>query len=141
MDKEIKGIISRLGVKIVEVPTLDAGGKYIAAINTIVLDSRLSKKKRLLTLLHELGHASRHAGNYILYNQTFVLHSKMENEAEEFMIKKMIEAKFSDPNFEPSTFNVSNFLDSYDIDYRYETIVKEFMTKYLTTDSKIPIFF
>lgn len=141
IDNEVNEIINELGVTVIETPELDSDAKYIAVMDTIVLDSRLSERIKLLRLLHELGHAAKHKNNYLLYKKSFALHSKMENEAEEFMIEKMLEAKLNDPDFEPSSFNYINFLESYDIETRYEPVVKEFMMKYLVGFSTDNIFF
>lgn len=141
MDRELNEIIETLGVDIIDVPELDADGKYIAAMNTIVLDGRLSERMRTIRLLHELGHACLHKNNYVLYKKTFALHSKMENEAEEYMIEKMLKARFNDPEFEPTSFNYMNFIESYEIETKYEPIVKEFMTRYLVGANANNIFF
>lgn len=141
IDNELNEIIDELDVTIIETPELDSDAKYIAVMNTIVLDSRLSERIKLLRLLHELGHAAKHKNNYMLYKRTYALHSKMENEAEEFMIEKMLEAKLNEPDFDPSSFNYINFLESYEIETRYEPVVKEFMTKYLVGFNTDNIFF
>lgn len=141
LDNEVNDIIKELGVDVIETPELDSDAKYIALMNTIVLDKRLSDKVKILRLLHELGHAAQHKNNYVLYKKTFALHSKMENEAEEFMIEKMLEATMKNPDFEPSSFNYLNFLESYEIEVRYEPVVKDFMTKYLVGSNASKIFF
>ena len=141
LDNEVNDIIKELGVDVIETPELDSDAKYIALMNTIVLDKRLSDKVKILRLLHELGHAAQHKNNYVLYKKTFALHSKMENEAEEFMIEKMLEATMKNPDFEPSSFNYLNFLESYEIEVRYEPVVKDFMTKYIVGSNASKIFF
>lgn len=141
LDNEVNEIIAELGVTITETPRLDSDAKYIAIMNTIVIDARLSDHVRLLKLLHELGHAAKHKNNYVLYKRTFALHSKMENEAEEFMIEKMLEVTLGNPEFDPGSFNYLNFLESYEIELRYEPFVKQFMTKYLVGANSSNIFF
>lgn len=141
MDSQIEMMLNELGVKVEEREHLDADGHYVACMNTIVIKANLSKYRRQRTLLHELGHASKHHDNYYLYNLAFSLHSKMENEAEEYMIKKMLEVRFNDPDFEPSSFNYMNFIESYEIEAKYAVIVKEFMTHYLVGESASDIFF
>ncbi|MFS1058706.1 ImmA/IrrE family metallo-endopeptidase [Enterococcus casseliflavus] len=141
MDAKINDIISQLNVSVVHKEKMDADGHYIAAINTIVLDSSLSERKEKVTLLHELGHAAKHMRNYELYNLTFSLRSKMEQEAEEFMIEQMIETRLYDPDFSPEAFNSINFLESYDLDFKYETIVKQFMAQHIDDEQKGYLFF
>ncbi|MHC5226926.1 ImmA/IrrE family metallo-endopeptidase [Enterococcus sp. LJL99] len=132
MDKRIQQIIDSLGVNVVYNSELEKTAYYIPSIDTILVNSSKPTKEQQKSLLHELGHVCKQKNDYVLYNQTFALHSKMENEAEEYMIQKMIEVRFTDPDFELSTFNVCNFLDSYEIDYSYENVVKSFMTNYLS---------
>ncbi|MCO5478510.1 ImmA/IrrE family metallo-endopeptidase [Enterococcus gallinarum] len=141
LDSEVNEIIDELGVTIKETPRLDSDAKYIAIMNTIVLDARLSDRVKLLRLLHELGHVAKHKNNYVLYKRTFALHSKMENEAEEFMIEKMLEVTINNPEFDPDSFNYVNFLESYEIELRYEPFVKQFMAKYLVGANSDSIFF
>lgn len=141
MDAKINDIISQLNVSVVQKEKMDADGHYIAAINTIVLDSSLSERKEKVTLLHELGHAAKHMRNYELYNLTFSLRSKMEQEAEEFMIEQMIETRLYDPDFSPEAFNSINFLESYDLDFKYKPIVKNFMAQHIDDEQKGYLFF
>lgn len=133
MDKRIQQIIDSLEVNIIYNADLEKTAYYISKIDTILVNSSKPIMEQQKSLLHELGHACKQKNDDVLYNQTFALHSKMENEAEEYMIQKMIEVRFTDPDFEVSTFNVCNFLDSYEIDYCYADLVKGFMTKYLST--------
>lgn len=141
LDNEVKEIIVELGVTIIEAPKLDADARYIPITNTIVIDARLPERVKLLRLLHELGHVAKHKNNYVLYRKSFALHSKMENEAEEFMIEKMLEVTLNNPEFDPGSFNYVNFLESYEIELRYEPFVKQFMTKYLVGSNSDYIFF
>ena len=141
LESEIDEIINELGVKVIDVPEFDADGCYIAALDTIVLDGRLSPYQRLSSLLHELGHACKHHDDYHMYNAAYSLHSKMEKDAEEFMIEKMIEVRTEDPDFNLVTFNSINFLESYDLDMKYEPVVKEFMTNYFVSRNMNTIFF
>lgn len=41
-------------------------------------------------MLHELGHAYEEKNNYELYQRTYVIRSKMENKANEYMIDSVI---------------------------------------------------
>lgn len=141
MDAKINDIISQLNVSVVYLDKMDADGHYIAAINTIVLSSTLTERKENTTLLHELGHAAKHMKNYELYNLTFSLRSKMEQEAEEFMIKQMVETRLYDPDFSPETFNSINFLESYGLDFKYEPIIKQFMARHVSDEQLGYLFF
>ena len=130
MKRKINEIIDQLGVNIEEHAGLDADGHYIAMINTIVLDAQLAGLKRTLVLLHELGHACLHHNNHELYNLTASMHCKMETEADLFMINRIMERRFNDSDFDPDSFNYMNFLESYELNPNYESVVKELVKSY-----------
>lgn len=141
MDSLIKKIVEMLQVTVQYTTEIKKDAYCFPNLNLIIINSCNSEREQQKNLLHELGHLAKQRNNYQLYNLTFALHSKMENEAEEFMIEKMLEVKLNDPDFEPSSFNYINFLESYDIETRYEPVVKDFMTKYLVGFSADNIFF
>lgn len=127
----INRLIKDLDVTIIEVPQLDSGGKYIAWMNTIVLDSRLIEHDKQRTLLHELGHAAKHQKNYELYNCAYSLHSKMENEANEFMLDNLVKSYIRTVDLDGNYLNYMKFIEDNEIDTRYEPIVKKLFTKYI----------
>lgn len=141
LDSLIKKIVEILQVTVRYTTEIKKDAYCFPNLNLIIINSCNSEREQQKNLLHELGHLAKQRNNYQLYNLTFALHSKMENEAEEFMIEKMLEVKLNDPDFEPSSFNYINFLESYDIETRYEPVVKDFMTKYLVGFSADNIFF
>lgn len=131
LDREISKLIKELGVDIIYVPELDSDGKYIAAINTIVIDYRLSERDKRRVLLHELGHAAKHQNNYELYNCAYSLHSKMENEANEFMLDSLVQSYIRTVDLDGKYLNYMKFIEDNEIDTRYEFVVKELFTKYI----------
>lgn len=131
LDREISKLIKELGVDIIYVPELDSDGKYIAAINTIVIDDRLNDRHRQIKLLHELGHAAKHQNNYELYNCAYSLHSKMENEANEFMLDSLVQSYIRTVDLDGKYLNYMKFIEDNEIDTRYEFVVKELFTKYI----------
>lgn len=131
LDREISKLIKELGVDIIYVPELDSDGKYIAAINTIVIDDRLSERDKRRVLLHELGHAAKHQNNYELYNCAYSLHSKMENEANEFMLDSLVQSYIRTVDLDGKYLNYMKFIEDNEIDTRYEFVVKELFTKYI----------
>ena len=111
MDSQIEMIINELGVKVEERENLDADGHFVACMNTIVIKANLSNYRRQRTLLHELGHASKHHDNYFLYNLAFSLHSKMEYEADRFMIEKLLDRYIAKSELEPHNINYMKFIE------------------------------
>lgn len=125
MDKRIKEIIEELKVTIIYDSNIDDNGHYIAAYNLVVLCSTLNEYEMTKTLLHELGHAAKHQQNESLYCATFVMHSKMENEAEEFMIKHLVRQYMELPEANPSAVNYMDFIEKNAINMSLAPIVRE----------------
>lgn len=130
MDKSIKDIVEELQVEIVYNPLLDDAGHYVPEYNLILINSNLDEFFMTKTLLHELGHAAQHQGNQSLYNATFVMHSKMENEAEEFMVKHLVRQYMDLIDADPSAVNYMNFIESNELDVSMEELVKEAFLEY-----------
>ncbi|EIA7728999.1 ImmA/IrrE family metallo-endopeptidase [Enterococcus faecalis] len=122
--KQIEMIVKELGVIILEKEDLDADGHYIASINTIVLKGSLDEWNKRKILLHELGHASKHQHNYQLYNLAFSLHSKMEHEADVFMIDNLLDDYMSKTGLTVEQVNYMRFIEDADIDARYEECIR-----------------
>lgn len=119
MSIRLKNIIEELKVKIVYDDCLESDGHYIAVINTIVINDNLSEYDKRKVLLHELGHAAMHQDNYRLYKLTFALHSKMENEADNYMIDSFIEEN-------DNQFNYSMIMEEFSIGIGYDTRYQRF---------------
>jgi len=86
----IQQLVHDLSVDVVYNSNLDAGAHYFSAMNTIVVNSSLPIFDQKKNLLHELGHVAKHKDEVELYNTAFSLHSKMEYEANQFMINSLI---------------------------------------------------
>ncbi len=127
MESQTNMIINELSVSIIEKEFLDANGHYIAEINAIVVKSSLSNWDKEKTILHELGHACKHHKDYYLYNLAFSLHSKMEYEADCYMIEKLLDGYLVNTNMELSEVNYMKFIEDTDINPYYEPIVKNML--------------
>lgn len=130
MDRRIKEIVKELGVKIKYDPNLDADGHYIAGMNTIVINSSYSEFDMTKTLLHELGHAAQHQRNTDLYTASFVLHSKMECEAEEFAIRYLVKQFMEIHSFELESFNYEDFVRDNELDESMAPKIREWVLEY-----------
>lgn len=129
----VREIIKELNVNIEKSFYLDGDGHYISNVNTIVLNANLDEHNELIVLLHELGHAAKHQENYLLYNTIFSHHSKMECQADEYMIKHLLELYLDNPEVSPTSINAIAFLEMHDLDLSYERYVKELINKYVST--------
>ncbi|MCO8291297.1 ImmA/IrrE family metallo-endopeptidase [Tetragenococcus halophilus] len=114
MNKRVKEIINELNVAIKYNPNLDKPAHYIPAINTIVLNSSLSEFEMTKALLHELGHASKHRNNYSLYNTTYTYHSKMESEANDYMISEIIQEN-------DGVYNYAQLINKFNVGMGWDT--------------------
>lgn len=133
-NRRIRQMIKKLKVTIIYTAELDKPAHYIAAINAIAIYSGLSEWEELCALLHELGHAAQHQEDYVLYNQIFVLHSKMESQAEKYMIKEILDYYLEDASIYPENINAVNFLVNNDLGLEHESFVKEVLTSYITKE-------
>lgn len=125
MDKSIKDIIDELKVKIKYSPFLDDEAHYISECNLIVVNSNRDEFDMTKSLLHELGHAAKDQGNEALYRATFTMHSKMENDAEEFMIKNLVRQYLALNDTDPKNVNYMNFIENYELDISKGDFVRE----------------
>ena len=130
LDKSIEDIISELNVTIIYKANLEKLGYYVASMNIIVLNSNQTEFELTKTLLHELGHAANHQGNQLLYQATYTMHSKMENEAEEFMAKHLVRQYMEIHDADPKAINYINFIYENQIDVTLAPKVKEWFLEY-----------
>lgn len=133
LDSRIKKIVDTLKVTILYRDGMDKPGHYIAAINTIVLKEDMSDVEEMRVLLHELGHACKHHKNYYLYNLTFTLRSKMESEADQYMIKSLLDRYLSAPDIDVKHFNYMKFIEYNNLDPKYEYVVREMVIDFYRT--------
>lgn len=132
IELKIEKIIKKLGVTVMEKEGLDVDGHYIACMNTVVIKASLSKWEKLKTLLHELGHASKHQNDYEMYNLSFSLHSKMEYEADCFLVKEILDNYMIAADLEPSQVNYMKFIEATEIDSKFEPFIKDLLSTYVS---------
>lgn len=65
-------------------------GFYVPKLKTMFVNQDLSEEKQKQVILHETKHALDHSEYAVLY-QSVVQHTKMESEANNFMIDYLIE--------------------------------------------------
>lgn len=113
MDKKVATLIRKLNVTVIYDEGLEMEGSYLPTLNLIVINDNLDDFRKLKALLHELGHACEHKDNYELYKVTYALKSKMEFEADEFMIDAIIEEH-------EGVYNYSQLIEAFDIGLGYD---------------------
>ncbi len=87
----MKDLVDELKEKGIEVKFMEmhAKGCYIPGIKMIFIDQNLSEEEMKLTLYHELKHGMDHTEFENLYKMQ-VWHSKMEAEANTYMLNRII---------------------------------------------------
>lgn len=133
MCNQIRNLVDALDVEVIYSDEIEDAAHYFSVYNLIIVNSSLSLFDQQKSLLHELGHAAKHKDEMSLYNLAFALHSKMENEAEEFMIENLIKhyAGYTDQD----NANWLKFMEDYEIEPKYEFVVKEMMaSEYLGSE-------
>ncbi|EOC6325915.1 ImmA/IrrE family metallo-endopeptidase, partial [Enterococcus faecium] len=60
-------------------------------------------------------------------NLAFSLHSKMEYEADRFMIEKLLDRYIAKSELEPHNINYMKFIEDNNLSVRFEPLVKELL--------------
>lgn len=129
MDTEILEIMKELDVVVITGP-LENPGYYIPKLNAIFIDQSLNDEEHRVVLLHELGHAAKQRNEYILYQATMTMKSKMEYGANRFMIKYLFDHYILITGDDPHSVNYIEFMRQNDIPACDENIVKDIILNY-----------
>ncbi|MVZ47479.1 ImmA/IrrE family metallo-endopeptidase, partial [Escherichia coli] len=81
----IEDLLKENGID-VEITNIESEGFYLPKLKTIFINQNLDELEQKKVLLHESRHALSHNELISLYSKT-VFHSKMEDEANRFMIE------------------------------------------------------
>ncbi|HHU4025880.1 ImmA/IrrE family metallo-endopeptidase [Enterococcus faecalis] len=123
LDKQIEEIVKILGTTVIY-DEIENNAYYMTRFNLIVVNVKLSEFEQKKALLHELGHACEHQENYHLYKTAYALRSKMEYEADCFMVEKLLDEYLNSTGIAPERINYMKFIEDAKIDARYEDWVK-----------------
>lgn len=108
---KLKKELNDLGIKCVIID-MYSNGTYIKEMKTVFINQNLSEEEMKLVTLHELKHVLDHSEYTALYD-TFVNHSKMENEANNFMVNYIIAEN-------DGQFNYTQLIEEFDIGMGYD---------------------
>lgn len=131
MDRRIKELIDALGATIVYDDNMDKDAYCITMFSIIVVNSNLTEFEQKKAILHELKHIASHKHEVDLYNIAFSLHSKMEYQAECFMVEELLDDYIQKTGLEPSQVNRITFLESCNIDASFENFVHNRLSQYI----------
>lgn len=96
---------------------IEKDGYCLVSDNTIIISTNLDEEKQKAVLYHELKHLD-HKDYIALYKQ-YMFHSKMESEAEDYMISSFIE----ECNYQ---YNYSMMLENFSVGMGYDTKYQRF---------------
>lgn len=114
---ELRSQLKELGVELV-IMEMGKKGYYVAAWRKIFVNQNLPEEEMKRVVVHELKHAIDHEDYLILY-KNFVDHSKMENEANTFMVNYIIDEH-------DGYYNFSQVIDEFGIGMGYDSNYKRF---------------
>lgn len=109
--EELKSKLKELGISL-EVLAMDKQGCYVPKWKRIFVNESLDEPEMKLVALHELKHVIDHSDYLALYD-TFVNHSKMENEAKNFMVNYIIAEN-------DGQYNYMQLIEEFDIGMGYD---------------------
>lgn len=118
----LKKVIEEYGIKIVSV-RMETEGCYIDEEKTIFVNSSLSEEDQRKIIYHEIKHVVDH-NEFIELYKIFYFRTKMEHEADCFMVENLLYDYLREYTIEPSQINIFSFLDHYELDYNCEPTVR-----------------
>lgn len=104
--EEIRTLLKAHGINI-EITDIESYGFYVPSEKTIFVNQNLSEELQKEVILHEACHALNHNELAVLYSKP-VFRSKMENEADMFMINFLIKEN-------DGYFNYSSVLEEFNL--------------------------
>ncbi|QBK08427.1 hypothetical protein FORC83_p046 (plasmid) [Campylobacter jejuni] len=116
-------------IKVVFLDDLNGKGLYIPKERTIILKSELSKEEQILVLLHEIGHLINDENVPGSYNKHYVPRSKMENKANDFMLRELLYSYLLTTGAEPTDINCVAFLECEKLPLSLENDVKRILSE------------
>ncbi|MGG5324217.1 hypothetical protein IGJ62_001852 [Enterococcus pernyi] len=115
----------------IEYLDLKKNGYYDPVLKTLFINSNLNDNELKKTIMHEAGHGFLHDELYPLYKMPNP-QSKMEFEADKFMIKNLLIDYMEHYSLSFDQINYMKFMDYYDIDYFYEDYLKDLLVNIQT---------
>lgn len=115
MLNQLRSQLKELGVNLVVMET-EKNGYYVPKWKTIFVNENLPEEEMKKVIVHEMKHVLDHEDYSALYNN-FVDHSKMENEANTFMVNYIISEQ-------DGYYNFSQMIDEFGIGMGYDSKYK-----------------
>lgn len=109
--KKIKEELKNAGIDL-EIIDMESNGCFIPRAKKIFVNQSLNEEEMKLVIFHEIKHALDHLELYPLYKSPN-FHSKMESEAEIYMIDSAIKESGGE-------YDYTNLLKNFDVKMGYE---------------------
>lgn len=126
MNKTLE-VLKNEGVEVFFLP-LEESGYALLKNKTIVVNENLKEDKQKKVILHELGHFKQ--TDYLTLYQNEIVHSKMEAEANEFMVESLVKEYIEENNLEKDQLNPVKLLEWTGLDAKYQEYVEQFLYAY-----------
>jgi hypothetical protein len=120
--RRIMDLLKVAGIEIIYMH-IKKNGYYDPILKILFINVNLSDMETKKTIMHEAGHGVLHDELYPLYKMT-VPHSKMESEADKFMIDNLLLEYMNLYSLSPEEVDYMKFMDHYEIDYTYESYLR-----------------
>lgn len=127
--RRFKAVLQKYGIQL-KLLNLDSEGYYDSTLKIMFVNEKLSEFEMKKAIYHELGHGVLHDELTALYKMP-VPRSKMEHEADFFMIEALLKDYLSVNTIPPEEINPVQFIESNGLDPKYEFTVKEILQEYV----------
>ncbi|MEQ7298044.1 ImmA/IrrE family metallo-endopeptidase [Enterococcus avium] len=126
--REVRALLEKYGI-ILKILDLDSPGFYISEIRTMFVSSYLNDFDAIKVILHEAGHGVLHDDLQEIYKIS-KFHSKMEYEADYFMMVELVKIYIYLADIDINQFNYMQFMEQSELDLRYQDQVKQIAYEY-----------
>lgn len=126
--KEVEALLEKYGITL-EFIDLEIPGCYISDIKTMFVSEALNNFETIKVILHEAGHGVLHDDLEEIYKMNG-FHSKMEYQADCFMITELVRIYISLIDIDIQEFNYIQFIEQNELDFAYEDLIKQVASDY-----------
>lgn len=98
--------LTEMGIRL-EIISMEAPGCYVPKWKMFFINEKLNEEEMKLVILHEMKHAIDHSDYVVLYKKPVPL-MKMESEANDYMVRKIIEEN-------DGVYNYSQLIEAFKI--------------------------
>lgn len=127
--RRFEEVLQKHGIQL-KLLDLDSEGYYDSTLKIMFVNEKLSEIEMKKAIYHEMGHGVLHNELSALYKMP-VPRSKMEHEADFFMIDALLKDYLNVNSMTPEEINPVHFIETNGLDPKYEFTVKEILQDYV----------